>query len=168
MWPMNCLAHEADVTPILKAGPPQDVEGFERFFRLVANVKVEPHDAARYHQFVTRKLQEMLEHAQAVSRANDRTRIRVCDLAIPSGLQQSMDVYRSLEPLLALDSTLRVVEVQTVHGVDCPLEIEQLLPVIAGGLAIALGRSFRIVEARLQHAYRMHWDTAFELMELVL
>lgn len=168
MRPMSCLTPEPDVSPVLQPGPAQDDDGFARFFRLVANVNVEPQDAERYRQFVTRKLQEMVERAQAVAGANDRTNIRLCDLAIPNGLQRSMDAYRSLEPILDRDMTLRVTGIQPLHGDDCPHEIEQLLPVIAGGLAIALGRSFRIVDARLQRAYCLHWDTAFDLMELVL
>jgi hypothetical protein len=165
---MKCLTLEPDVGPALRLNAPQDIGGFERFFRLVANVKVEPQDVVRYRQFVSRKLQEMLERAQGVAEANDRTSIRLCDLAIPNGLQRSMDAYRSLEPILDLEMTARVTELQPPHGGHCPHEIEQLLPVIAGGLAIALGRSFRIVDARLQGAYCLHWDQAFDLMELVL
>jgi hypothetical protein len=42
------------------------------------------------------------------------------------------------------------------------------LPEIYGGLSYALARSFKIVDPHLKNPQTAHWETAFQLFDLLL
>jgi hypothetical protein len=47
-------------------------------------------------------------------------------------------------------------------------ETRAKLPEIAGGLSVALARSFKIMEPQLKNPMSQHWDKAFQLFDLIL
>jgi hypothetical protein len=47
-------------------------------------------------------------------------------------------------------------------------ETEARLPAVAGGVGVALARSFRILEPRLKNPQTAHWERAFQLFDLLL
>ena len=46
-------------------------------------------------------------------------------------------------------------------------DTEQLLPELFGGLAVALARSFRVIDPTLKNPSPQHWERAFQLFRLV-
>jgi hypothetical protein len=47
-------------------------------------------------------------------------------------------------------------------------ETEERLPQIAGGLGVALARTFRILDEKLKNPQTQHWDKATSVFDLLL
>lgn len=47
-------------------------------------------------------------------------------------------------------------------------ELDQRVPKIAGGLSVALARSFTIIDPKLRNPATEHWERAMQLFNLLL
>jgi hypothetical protein len=47
-------------------------------------------------------------------------------------------------------------------------EAEARLPVIAGGLSVALSRTFKIIDPSVKRPVREEWERAFRIFDLLL
>jgi hypothetical protein len=47
-------------------------------------------------------------------------------------------------------------------------DTERRLPGVAGGLSVALARSFKLVAPKLKNPATTHWERAFRLFDLVM
>ena len=80
---------------------------FRRFFRVVAELRVDDDDLKRYSEFVNEKLTDLLIVGQAAAKASGRDVLMLHDLPITKGLQQCIHAFEKLddepdlEPLLA-------------------------------------------------------------------
>jgi hypothetical protein len=148
-------------------GPVTGVARFERFFR-TAGLDVDKDDLKRCADFVNHKIHDLLLIGQANARANDHDLIEVHDLPITKGLQETihqfrkMDEGRDLEPIL---EHLAIVPPLDIPAAD---EVDEHLPLVAGGLALALARTFKIVDPKLVNPQTKHWEQAFQLFDLLL
>ena len=48
------------------------------------------------------------------------------------------------------------------------VETETLLPDVAGGLSIALARTFKIIDPALKNPQSEHWERSFRIFDLLL
>jgi hypothetical protein len=141
---------------------------FERFFRLAANLDVDKEDLRRYSDFVNHKVYDLLLRGQAVAKANDRPAIRPYDLPITKGLQECMHEFRKLDEDVALQPILDALTARPLLDLPYDTETEAKLPAIAGGLSVALARSFRIIEPDLKNPQTPHWERTFRLFDLLI
>jgi hypothetical protein len=147
------------------------VEGIaqiERFFRAAAELDVDKDDIRRYFDFVEQKVSDLLLMAQHTAKANGRVRVEVQDLPITKGLQESMHAFKAMDEGLGLGRILerRVPEPQF----DLPYsdESDEQLPLIAGGLSVALARTFKIMDPKMKHAATSQWEQALEIFNQLL
>jgi hypothetical protein len=144
------------------------VSHFERFFRETADLDVDKNDEKRYRDFVGHEIADLLVVGEARAKADGRDIIERRDLPITKGLQETIDqfgrerVAEEVRPLLG--------ELVTVPQLDLALadETEEALPDIAGGLSLALGRTFKIVDPELPNPSSEDWERAFRLFDLLL
>jgi Domain of unknown function (DUF1931) len=47
-------------------------------------------------------------------------------------------------------------------------ETEAKLPQIAGGLSLALSRTFKVLDSKLENPQTKHWERAFRIFDLLL
>jgi hypothetical protein len=47
-------------------------------------------------------------------------------------------------------------------------EVEARLPLIAGGLSLAVARTFTIFDPQIKHAATTEWERAFQIFDLLL
>jgi hypothetical protein len=47
-------------------------------------------------------------------------------------------------------------------------ETEARLPAIAGGLGVALARTFKVIDSRLKNPATEHWERAFQIFDQLL
>jgi len=79
-----------------------------------------------------------------------------------------------MHELNRLDETIdlgRILErIATVPQLDRSLSAETSarLPLLVGGIALALARSFTIIDSELTNPSTKHWERAFRLFDLVL
>jgi hypothetical protein len=151
--------------------PPTHVMGiarFERFFRTAAGLDVDKQDIKRYSDFVNQKIYELMIRAVAAAKANRRDIIQPFDLPATKGLQECIQEFKFMD----LDIELRPIIDHLIARPPLELaysdETEERLPSVAGGISLALARSFKIIDPDIKNPRSDHWERAFQLFNLLL
>ena len=141
---------------------------FERFFRSVAGLDVDKSDLRRYSDFVNDKLYDLLLRAQAAAKANGRDVIEPHDLPITNGLQERIHEFRSLDDEIELQPILDHLAARPPLDLAYGEEAEARLPAIAGGISVALARTFKVIDPELKNPQTRHWEMALRIFDLLL
>jgi hypothetical protein len=141
---------------------------FERFFRAVAELDVDKDDLKRFNGFVFEQTYDMLIRAGANAKANLRDTIEPWDLPIPKGLQERIHEFEKLDHEIEVEPFLEDLVARPQLDVTLTEETIARLPNVAGGLSVALARSFKIIDPKLENPSSGHWDQAFALFELLM
>jgi hypothetical protein len=144
------------------------VSRFEQFFRRAASLDVDKADLKRYDEFVNHKIYDLLLVAQAHAKANARDVMLPMDLPIPKGLQECIHDFVDLDEEIELSGILEQLTRFPILDLEYSEDLARELPKIAGGLSVALGRSFKILDAQLKNPSSEHWERAFRVFDLVL
>jgi hypothetical protein len=147
---------------------PSGTTNFERFFRQAAGLDVDKDDLKRVDDFLNHKLHDLLVIGNARTNENDRDLIELADLPITKGLQESIHQFRKLDQDVGLAPILNQIEI--VPPTDRPISDETLehLPEILGGIALALARTFPILDPEVDNPSSEHWERAFRVFDLLL
>ena len=158
-------ARPADINP-----PPRvmAVARFERLFRRVAGIDVDKMDLRRYSDFVNNKLYDLLVVGEEAARLNGHDAVEPFHLPITNGLQKCIEEFRKLDEEVELDPILNHLTARPPLDVPYGEDLEALLPVITGGLSVALAHSFKIVDPTLKNPSSEHWQRSFEMFDLLL
>lgn len=148
--------------------PVMNVAKFERFFRAAGSLDVDKADIKRYNDFIDHEIYDLLLRGQAIAKANGRDIIEPFDLPIPKGLQECMHDFRDIDAEIELAPILDDLTTRPPLDMDYNDATEAQLPAIAGGLTVALARSFRIIDPDLKNPDTQHWERAFRLFDLLL
>src|ERR1700719_4727939 len=141
---------------------------FERFFRLSAGLDVDKADLKRYGDFVNAKIYDLLLGGQAAAKANDRVTIEPFDLPITKGLQERIHEFRNIDEQIELSSILDHPASRPPLDLAYSEETEARLPKIAGGISLALARTFKIIDPKLKNPQTEHWGRLQRLFDLLL
>jgi hypothetical protein len=118
----------------------------ERFFRLTASLDVDKQDLKRYSNFINHTIDDLLVRGQAAAGANDRDIIEPHDLPITPGLQEDIYAFSKLDELIDLHPVPERIAGRPPFGRTLSDTAESCLPRIAGGLSVALARSFNVID----------------------
>jgi hypothetical protein len=144
------------------------VSKLERFFRAASGLDVDKNDLKRYSDFIHTKLYDLLLMAEATAKANGRDVIQPWDLPITKGLQERIHQFEKLDESIELQPILdRLAEAPQLDLATAD-DTDQRLPLVAGGLSVALARSFTVIDPTLVNPSTEHWQRAFELFDLLL
>lgn len=141
---------------------------FERFFRAAAEVDVDKDDLKRFSEFVFEQIYDMLIRAQANAKANIRDVIEPWDLPITKGLQERVHEFEQLDQDIELEPFLDHFAAQPQLDVSISDETAQRIPTLAGGLSVALARSFKIIDPKLVNPSSGDWERVFRLFDLLM
>jgi hypothetical protein len=144
------------------------VSKFERFFRTTAGLDVDKADLRRYAEFVNRKVYHLLMRGEAIAKANGSLIIEPFDLPITKGLQESIHVFKRMDEEIALAPILAHLTAFPPLDLVYSDETEARLPSIAGGLSVALARTFKIIDPDLKNPQSEHWQRSFCIFDLLL
>jgi hypothetical protein len=144
------------------------VSRFERFFRVAAELDVDKSDLKRYNDFISEKLYDLLLMGQATAKANVRDVLEPWDLPITKGLQESIHQFRDIDQEIELTPILQQLATYPPLDRAPSEEAEARFPEIVGGLSLALGRTFKIIEPGLKNPQTRHWDSAIAIFDLLL
>jgi hypothetical protein len=144
------------------------VSKFERFFRAAASLDVDKDDLKRYNKFLDHKISDMFLIAKAAANANDRDVIEPVDLPITKGLQESIHQFRKLDQDIEVRPLIEQLLATPALDIAISEETQAKLPGVAGGLSLALARSFRIIEPGLKNPATEHWERVFQVFDLLL
>jgi hypothetical protein len=156
------LSH-AEGHDVLVMGIPR----FQRLFREAAGLDVDKNDLKRYRTFIDRKLDDLLVVARATAKANGRDIVEPWDLPITKGLQECIHAFDALDQEIELTP---IIDQLTGHPIEPALrdDTEARLPRIVGGLSVALGRTFRIIEPDRPNPGSEEWDRATRIFDQLL
>ena len=148
--------------------PVMGVSRFQRFFRVVASLDIDENDLKRYDEFVNRKLYDLLVRGEANARANMRDVIAPHDLPITAGLQRSIHEFERLDEEIELKPILDGLTRRPPLDLEYSIETEAGLPVIAGGISVALAHTIKTVEPALEAPHSEHWERSFRIIDQLL
>ena len=142
---------------------------FERFFRAAGGVDVDRDDIKRYLDFVNDALYDLLLIGQATAKANVRDIIEPWDLPVTKGLQESMHAFERIEEEIELRPILESLAAQPAARCRAERRRPQArLPVIFGGISVALARTFKLIDAELKAVHSEEWERTFSLFRLLI
>lgn len=144
------------------------VTQFEHFFRAAASLDIDKDDIKRFDDFVNRKVHDLLVRAQATAKANIRDVIEPYDLPITKGLQECIQAFGRLNEEIRLQPILDQLTELPRLDMASSQDTEAELPVIAGGIGVALARAFKILDPELKNPQSVHWERAFRLFDLLV
>jgi hypothetical protein len=144
------------------------VQKFERFFRMAAELDVDKNDLRRYSDFVQTKTYDLLLRGEAAARANGRDIIQPHDLPITKGLQECMHEFRKIDGEIQLKPALDYATARPPLELAYSADTDEQLGTVAGGLSVALARSFKVIDPTLKNPQTLHWDRAFQMFNLLL
>jgi Domain of unknown function (DUF1931) len=144
------------------------VPKFERFFRVAAGIDVDKSDLRRYSDFVFNQIYEMLLIGQARAKSNGRDILQPWDLSITKGVQERIHEFEKIDEEIELAPILEHLTARPQLDVTLAIDTETRLPEVAGGLSVALARSFTIIDTRVTNPSSEHWERAVRLFELLL
>jgi hypothetical protein len=148
--------------------PVMAVSKFERFFRDAAGLDIDKDDLRRYDEFVNKKITDLLIRAQAVTKANGRDIVEFMDLPITKGLRACMYDFRQIDKEIELTPILDELTNRPQLDYAYSDELDRRLPEIAGGISLALARSFTIIDGALKNPATEHWERSMQLFNLLL
>jgi Domain of unknown function (DUF1931) len=141
---------------------------FERLFRAAGGVSVDRDDVGRYLDFVNDAIYDLLVMAQATAKANVRDVIDPWDLPITKGLQESMHQFEKLEEEIQLRPILESLAARPPLDVTLDEETQARLPLIFGGISVALAKTFKFIDAELKAVHTEEWERTFSLFRLLV
>jgi hypothetical protein len=150
--------------PLAVPGTPQ----YERFFRVAAGIDVDKQDLTRYREFVFDKVRDFVIIAEAVAKANGRDVIQFRDLPITKGLQERIHEFERIDRETEIAPLLNDFAPRPQTDATLADDAERRLAALAGGISIALARTFMIIDPKLQNPARVHWKRAFQLFDLLM
>jgi histone H3/H4 len=141
---------------------------FERLFRAAAEVRVDRDDVKSYLEFVEDVIYDLLITAQATAKANDRDIIAPWDLPVTKGLQECVHEFERIEEEIELRPLLDTMAARPPLDLAMSTEAEARLPLLYGGITVALAKTFKIVDAEMKAVHRREWERAFALFRLLI
>jgi hypothetical protein len=147
---------------------PLGIARFERFFRQTAGIDIDKSDVGRFDDFVNDRIYALLLRAVAIAQANGRDVVQPQDLPITKGIQEAMHDFRALDEDVELDPILEQLTRRPPLDLVYSDETKDELPYLAGGLGVALARTFPILDEDLEKLQPHHWDKAGRVFDLLL
>ena len=144
------------------------VAPFERFFREAADLDVDKTDLKRFEDFVREQIADLLVIAEARAKLDDRDVVESRDIPITKGLQESIHRFRQLELGGEVRPMLEQIATRPYLDRAVAVDVDEALPEIAGGVSLALGQTFRLIDPKLRNPATEHWERAFQIFNLLL
>jgi hypothetical protein len=148
--------------------PVMAVSKFEQFFRAAAGLDIDKADVKRYEQFLNEQIPALLIRAQATAKSNVRDIIEPFDLPITKGLRQCMYDFEKIDKELGLMPILDQLVARPPLDMAYSVETETQFAPIAGGLSVALARTFTIIDPKVKNPQSDEWERAYRLFTLLL
>jgi hypothetical protein len=141
---------------------------FERFFRTAGGVSVDRDDVKRYLDFVNDAIYDLLLIGQATAKANVRDIIEPGDLPVTKGLQESTHEFQRIEEEIVLMPVLESLAARPPLDYALSDATQARLPVLFGGISMALARMFKLVDPDTKAVHSQEWERAFSIFRLLI
>jgi hypothetical protein len=103
--------------------------------------------------------------AQITAEANLRDVVAPHDLPVTKGLQECIHAFRKMDEDIELTPILSRLTVYPPLDRALSEETEERLPLVIGGLSLALARVIAIVDPEVRNPQTVHWEKAFKTVD---
>ncbi|OXR41109.1 hypothetical protein B7C42_06879 [Nocardia cerradoensis] len=141
---------------------------FQQLFRAAAGLQVDRNDLKRYTDFIDDKIYDLILIGKSSAKANLRDVIEPWDLPITKGLQESIHRFEKLDQEIELQALLDQLTARPPLDMALSEATEQRLPLVAGGLSVALAHTFVTIEPDRKNPGTAEWHVAFDIFHLLL
>ncbi|HFX17888.1 MAG TPA: DUF1931 family protein [Flavobacteriales bacterium] len=144
------------------------VSKFESFFRKAGSLDIDKSDVKRIYDFTNEVIYRLLTVGMKNAKLNGRDVLWYTDLPITEGLEAQIEEFRQLNEELDLEGILEAITKMPPLALAIGEDVEQELPNIAGGILVALIKTFKILEPKLKNPQTKHWESAKAIFETLL
>ena len=141
---------------------------FEPLFGAAGRVSAGRDDVNRYLDFVNDAIYDLIVIGRATAKANVRDGIEPWDLPITKGLQESMHQFEKLEEETELQPILGSLAARPPLDVTLDEETEARLPLIFGGISVALAKTFKLIDAESKAVHTEERERTFSPFRLLI
>ncbi|HTP16809.1 MAG TPA: DUF1931 family protein [Streptosporangiaceae bacterium] len=141
---------------------------FERFFRAAGSLDVDRNDIKRYLDFVNEAIYDLLLAGQATAKANARDIIEPRDLPVTLGLQETIHEFEKIDEEIDLRPILDHLAARPPLDSALSEDTQARLPMIFGGLSVALARALKIIDPDLRRVRAAEWERVFRVFDLLI
>jgi hypothetical protein len=141
---------------------------FEQLFRAAGGVTVDRDDVKRYLDFVNDAIYDLLITGRATAKANVRDVIEPWDLPVTKGLQESIHIFQRLDEEIDLRPILESLAARPPLDAALDEGTEAGLPLLFGGISVALARTFKLINAETKAVRSEDWERTFSLFRQLI
>ncbi|MEA2962892.1 MAG: hypothetical protein QOI46_2990 [Alphaproteobacteria bacterium] len=147
---------------------PIGISHFERLFRVAGGLDIDKSDIKRHEDFVNRKIYDLLICADETARLNGRDVIELRDLPLTQGLRGCIGDFKQIDETVELRPILDYIAKWPPLSLGYSDETKAEFPNIAGGISVAVARTFKLVDPELKNPQTKHWERAHSIFSLLL
>ncbi len=144
------------------------VKKFEKLFRRVGSMDVDKNDIVRLNDFINNAIYRLLQSGMEHAKLNGRDVLWYSDLPITIGLEANIEEFRQIDEELDLSEILETIAGLPPLPLEIGVDIEKELPNIAGGIAIALIKSMKVINPKVKNPQTEEWNRVTEIFETLL
>ena len=90
------------------------------------------------------------------------------DLPVTKGLQESVHAFERLEEEIELRPILESLAARPPLDAALADDTQARLPLLFGGISVALARTFKLIDAELKAVHTEEWERTFSLFRLLI
>ena len=141
---------------------------FKEFLRRSAGLDIDKSDMKRLTDLIGKKLNDLLVIGVRNASYNNRDIIMEPDLPLTKGFLEHMQDFRRYEESIELKPILDHLATYPPLERALSLEVEAMLPELAGTLAMLAGHAMKIIDPDVKNPRDDMWEKVLCLMELLL
>jgi len=140
----------------------------KEFLRRSAGLDIDKSDMKRLTDLIGKKLNDLLVIGVRNASYNNRDIIMEPDLPLTKGFLEHMQDFRRYEESIELKPILDHLATYPPLERALSLEVEAMLPELAGTLAMLAGHAMKIIDPDVKNPRGDMWEKVLCLMELLL
>jgi Domain of unknown function (DUF1931) len=147
------------------------IMGYNRlkeFLRRSAGLDIDKSDMDRLTELIGRKLNDLLVIGVRNASYNNRDIIMEPDLPLTKGVLEHLKDFRRYKESIDLQPILDHLAAYPPLERPLSLEVEAMLPELAGTLAMLAGQAMKIIDPEVKNPDSDLWERVLRLMELML
>jgi uncharacterized protein DUF1931 len=140
----------------------------KEFLRRSASVDIDKSDMKRLSDLIGGKLYDLLVIAVRNAGYNDRDVIMEPDLPLTKGFLERVQDFKRYDEQIGLKEILDQLAGYPPLERALSADVEEMLPVIAGTLAMLAGETMKVIDPDVKNPDAAMWDKVFTLMDVLL
>jgi hypothetical protein len=144
------------------------ISKFESFFRTAGSLDIDKADVVRIYDFTNEVIYRLLVKGMKNASLNSRDVLWYSDLPITEGLENKIKEFKAMGEELELQGILEAMVKFPPLKYDIGEDVEKELPAVAGGILLALIKTFKTIDPKVKNPQTEEWEKAKAIFECLL